>query len=97
MNDDDLKAQALAWRKRHDGGRLGVWWPAGGGPAEGSQPIMSILWDHGGTGELGVFYNTDDADVMEFICDVFNHALEQLAPSTRSFYGERTYEGEAET
>ena len=52
---------------------------------------MAIMWDHGGTGELGVFYDEDDAEIMGLICDVFNWALEELAPSERSYYGSRTY------
>ena len=89
---DDLAARALEWRKRNDGGQLGVWWPAGSG--SGGSPIMAVMWDHGGTGELGTFYYEHDADKMDFICDVFNWAIEQLAPSEQSFYGERIYLGE---
>ncbi|MEV4127063.1 hypothetical protein [Nocardia sp. NPDC049707] len=94
MSDDDRKqlaARALAWAKSNDGGRLGVWWPCGSKTGDGSQPIMSVLWDHGGTGELGVFYDEESADDMEIICDIFNWALEELAPSERGFYGQRTY------
>lgn len=86
-----LARQALAWRQVHDGGRLGVWWPAGSIPGSGSQPIMSVMWDGGGTGELGVFYEERDAEAMETICDIFNWALEQLAPSETDFYGTRAY------
>jgi hypothetical protein len=87
---DDL-VRVLEWRKHNDGGRLGVWWPAGSEPGDGCSPIMAIVWDHGGAGEMGTFYNGKDADKMAFICDVFNWAIEQLAPSEQSFYGERTY------
>jgi hypothetical protein len=93
---DDLPTRVLAWCKRNDGGRLGVWWPAGSQPGSGSRPILAIMWDHGGTGELGTFYNEKDADKMDLICDVFNWAIEQLAPSEQSFYGERTYGRERE-
>ena len=88
---DDLKARALDWRKRHDGGRLCVWWPAGSKPGDDSQPILAIAWDHGGTNELGAFYNAADADKMQLICDIFNAALEDLAPSERDWWGTRTY------
>jgi hypothetical protein len=91
---DELAARALAWCKAHDGGRLCVWWPAGSKPNDGCSPIMAVSWDGGGTGELGTFYDEEDADKMGLICDVFNWALEQLAPSTQSFYGERTYESD---
>lgn len=91
MGDEALKDRALQWCKSNDGGRLCVWWPAGGGPDVGSRPIMAVSWDHGGTGELGTFLGPDMAPDMELICDVFNWALEQLNPSSRSFYGERSY------
>lgn len=90
--DPELARRALAWAKGNDGGRLGVWWPAGSKPGDGSQPIMAIHWDGGGTGELGVFYDEKAAEAMQTICDIFNWALEQLAPSERNFYGTRTYE-----
>lgn len=89
--DRELAPRVLEWCKRHDGGRLGVWWPAGSKSGDGCQPIMAVMWDGGGTGEIGVFYDEKDADKMELICDVFNWAIEQLAPSEQSFYGERTY------
>ena len=85
-----LKAAALAWCKKNDGGRLCVWLPAGGNP-DTSYPIMAVNWDHGGTGELGTFYGPEFAPQMELICDVFNWALEQLAPSSQGFYGDRNY------
>jgi len=90
-HDPELARQALEWAKANDGGRLCVWWPAGSTPGSGSQPIMAVNWDNGGVGELGVFYNESDAPAMETICNIFNWALEQLAPSETSYYGERTY------
>ena len=94
---EELKARTLEWCKANDGGRLCVWWPAGStGRGSDSQPIMAVNWDHGGNGELGVFYRNEDADAMDLICDVFNWAMEQLAPSEQDFYGSRTYhEGDA--
>lgn len=89
--DPELAKQALAWRKANGGGRLGVWWPCGSKPEDDSQPIMSVMWDGGGTGELGVFYSRDLAPQMQTICDIFNWALEQLAPSETNWYGTRTY------
>jgi hypothetical protein len=52
---------------------------------------MAVMWDGGGTGELGVFYDKAGADDMETICDIFNWALDQLVPSVRGYYGDRTY------
>jgi hypothetical protein len=86
-----LAHRALEWCKSNDGGRLCVWWPAGSTEKNPGYPIMAVSWDHGGTGELGTFYGPEMADDMELITDVFNWALEQLAPSTQSFYGERDY------
>lgn len=88
---DELARKALEWCKRNDGGRLGVWWGCGSKRGDGSQPIMSVMWDHGGTGELGVFYREEDAEAMQMICDLANWALEQLAPSETDYYGTRTY------
>lgn len=95
--DPELARRALEWAKEHDGGRLCVWWPAGSKPGGGSSPIMAVHWDNGGTGELGTFYNESDAPAMETICDIFNWALEQLAPSETNFYGTRTYLAGEET
>lgn len=89
---DDLRAKALQWCKSNDGGRLCVWWPAGSTDENPGYPIMAINWDHGGTGELGTFYGPELEPQMQLICDVFNWALERLAPSTQSFYGGRDYE-----
>ena len=90
--NDDMKAEALEWCKKNDGGRLCVWWPAGSVDGDGSQPILAIQWDSGGMDELGVFYREEDADKMQLICDVFNAALEELAPSEVDYWGTRTYE-----
>lgn len=92
--DAGLAAKALAWSKSHDGGRLCVWWPAGSKPEDKSQPIMAIGWDHGGTDELGVFYRYEDAEAMETIAQIFNWALQQLAPSAQNFWGTREYEAD---
>lgn len=99
MADEDMKRRALEWSKRHDGGRLCVWWPAGSKPRDpndDSRPILALNWDNGGVGELGTFYNKADAEAMHTICDIFNWALEQLAPSERTYYGGRIYTGEEE-
>ena len=88
---DNLKSEVLAWCKQNDGGRLCVHWPAGSRDGDGSQPILAIAWDNGGVDELGVFYDEKDAEKMELICDVFNSALEQLAPSEVGYYGTRSY------
>src|SRR5881392_12008 len=90
-HDPELAQRALKWCKQNDGGRLGVWWPAGSEPDDDSQPIMSVMWDGGGTGELGVFYRRELADDMQMICDLANWAMEQLVPSETWFYGTRTY------
>ncbi|MBF6368409.1 hypothetical protein IU469_22185 [Nocardia puris] len=95
--DPEMVQRALAWAKANDGGRLCVWWPAGAKPRDpddDSRPIMAINWDGGGTGELGAFYDKKDAEAMETICDIFNWALDQLAPSERGYYGDRTYEAD---
>lgn len=89
--NSELKAAALAWCRQNEGGRLCVHWPAGATPGDGSQPILAIAWDHGGIDELGVFYDEEDAERMEVICDIFNDALERLAPSTVDRYGTRIY------
>lgn len=93
---DELARKALEWRKNNDGGRLGVWWPSGSTPGDDSQPIMSVMWDGGGTGELGVFYSREDAAAMQTICDIFNWAIEQLVPSETDWYGTRTYHADQE-
>lgn len=95
--DPEMAARALAWSKANDGGRLGVWWPAGSKPDDDSPPIMAIHWDGGGTGELGAFYDKRDAAAMETICDIFNWALDQLAPSERGYYGDRAYAADKRT
>jgi hypothetical protein len=86
-----LARQALQWRKSHLGGRLCVWWPAGSVPGDDSHPILAMHWDGGGVGELGTFYRREDAEAMQTICDIFNWALEELAPSETDWYGTRTY------
>lgn len=92
MSDrEELRARVLAWCKKQDGGRLCVWWPAGSTPGDGSQPILAIQWDSGGLDEIGVFYDEANAETAQFICDVFNDALERLAPSEVDYYGTRTY------
>lgn len=55
---------------------------------------MAVNWDQGGTGELGAFYNKSDADDMQTIIDIFNWALDELVPTERGFYGDRTYLGD---
>lgn len=89
--DPELARQALEWSNSNDGGRLCVWWPAGSKPGDDSQPIMAVSWDNGGIGELGSFYSREMAPDMQTICDIFNWALEQLAPSETNWYGTRTY------
>lgn len=91
MTDPELVRRALEWRKNNLGGNLCVWWPAGSTRGDGSSPIMAVRWDGGGTGELGTFYREENAAAMETICDIFNWALEQLAPSETDWYGTRTY------
>lgn len=80
--DPDISARALAWCKANDGGRL---------HAKATQ--MCVSWDAGGYHEIADMYDSSaqaEADI-ELICDVFNWALEQLAPSTQNYYGTRTY------
>lgn len=89
---DDLKDRAKAWMKANDGGHLGVWWPAGSKPGDNSSPILAIMWDGGGTGEIGHFYDEKDAESAELICDLANWAMDQLVLTTRTYYGEREYQ-----
>ncbi|MCZ4506396.1 hypothetical protein O4273_26580 [Rhodococcus ruber] len=88
---NELASEALEWCKKNDGGRLCVWWPAGSTPGDGSQPILAIRWDGGGLDEIGVFYDEADSVKAQFICDVFNDALERLAPSDVDYFGTRAY------
>ena len=89
---DDIAARAKDWMKANDGGQFGVWWPAGSKHGDGSSPILAIMWDGGGTGEIGHFYDEKDSDAAELICDLANWAMEQLVPTTRTYYGEREYQ-----
>jgi hypothetical protein len=84
--DASIAERALAWCKSNDGGRI---FP------KGDTRQFNVSWDHGGYHEIGWVYEgkTAVADI-ELICDVFNWALDQLVPSTRSFYGERYYEAD---
>lgn len=61
---DDLKDRAKAWMKANDGGHLGVWWPAGSKPGDNSSPILAIMWDGGGTGEIRDKHGTALADLQ---------------------------------
>lgn len=82
---DDLRAEARGWRERNDGGRLCAWWPAGSNPSDPedkSQPILSVMWDHGGTGDLGVFY--DQADAGKLIVDGLEYRLEDSPDGTHA-------------
>lgn len=83
---DELRAAALKWCKENDGGRLHA---KGGGANQ-----LCVSWDHGGYHEIAGMYSQSGKaqQDLELICDVFNWALDQLAPSSQSFYGERTYE-----
>jgi len=90
----ELAARAKKWMQENDGGQLGAWWPAGAKPGGGSQPILAVMWDHGGTDELGVFYEEKDIDKLELICDLANYAMQQLVPTEREYYGGRNYEPE---
>jgi hypothetical protein len=94
---EELARRALDWMKANDGGNLCVWWPAGSKPGDDSQPIMAVLWDAGGVGELGTFYSREDAKAMETICDIFNWALGELVPSAVGWYGQRTYKADEVT
>lgn len=89
--DADLAVRAKGWMKGNDGGQFGVWWPG-----DGSSPILAIMWDGGGTGEIGHFYDEKDSDAAELICDLANWAMEQLVPTTRTYYGEREYQEDDE-
>lgn len=93
---DDLAARTKAWMKDNDGGQFGVWWPAGSKPGDDSSPILAIMWDQGGTGEIASFYDEKDADAAELICDLANWAMEQLVPTTRTYYGGREYQEDCE-
>jgi hypothetical protein len=92
--DPEMVARALEWSKSNLGGRLCVWWPAGSQQGDDSHPILAVHWDGGGVGELGTFYRREDAETMQTICDIFNWALEELAPSDVGWYGERTYKAD---
>lgn len=92
---DDLKTRVLAWRKANDGGGLHAKWYPDHDPEE-IGPQVCVNWDHGGYHEIAGLYAGKRANTTaELICDVFNWALDQLTPSTQSFYGERTYEADA--
>lgn len=81
---NDLKHRALKWCKRNDGGRI---------HPKGDTRQFNVSWDHGGYHEIGCMYDGKTAvEDIELICEVFNWALEQLNPSTQSFYGERSYD-----
>lgn len=92
LANKDLAARAKGWMKSNDGGQFGVWWPAGSKPGDGSSPILAIMWDSGGEGEIGHFYDEKDSDAAELICDLANWAMEQLVPTTRTYFGEREYQ-----
>lgn len=99
-NRTEIADQARAWMKANDGGQLCVWWPAGSKPSDpedNSRPIMALNWDQGGTGELGAFYDKSDAEAMQTIVDIFNWALNELVPTERGYYGDRTYLEEKNT
>lgn len=89
---DDLATRLLAWRKRNDGGHLHT--KSRHDPTE-IGPQLCVSWDHGGYHEIaGMYAGKTALDDAEMICEVFNWALDQLTPSSQSYYGERTYEAD---
>lgn len=89
---DDLATRVLKWRKRNLGGVLHT---KTNHDPEQLGPQLCVSWDHGGYAEIASMYSGKSAaEDAEMICEVFNWALEQLAPSTQNWYGTREYEAD---